>query len=160
MVDGSHGEMLTNWSLHRIFPFPFTFHRNSGNSFLQTTLSKSQILLIYCIMKKLFSLLSILGIIAISNCSQIPENNDPILGIWSRSQSTDLSGKTAETLREEWIFNDVYLGRYQSYSNSKLVFYTDFKWSVDRGNYSITYGDPQMDGITVNLEQANEPEML
>jgi len=111
-------------------------------------------------MKKLFSLLSILGIIAISNCSQIPENNDPILGIWSRSQSTDLSGKTAETLREEWIFNDVYLGRYQSYSNSKLVFYTDFKWSVDRGNYSITYGDPQMDGITVNLEQANEPEML
>lgn len=112
-------------------------------------------------MKKLFSFLSILGIIAISNCSQIPENNDPILGIWSRSPSADESGKGTETLREEWIFNDVYLGRYQSFSNSKLVYYTDFKWSVSPdGIYSITYGDPQMVGISVKLQRTNEPEML
>lgn len=112
-------------------------------------------------MKKLFSLLSILGIIAISNCSEIPENNDPILGIWAKSETSTPAVMDAETTREEWIFNDVYLGRYQSYSNSKLVFYTDFKWSVDKnGNYSITYGDPQMVGISVNLEKSLDPEIL
>lgn len=111
-------------------------------------------------MKKLFSLLSIVGIIAISNCSQIPENNDPILGIWAKLDTNTTTDKATEHIREEWIFNDVYLGRYQRYSDSKLVFYTDFKWSVDQGNYNITYGDSQLDDITVNLEQAEEPEIL
>ena len=111
-------------------------------------------------MKKLFSLLSIIGIVAISNCSRIPENNDPILGIWARTQISTLEDKSAESTREEWIFNDVYLGRYQSYSNSKLVFYTDFKWSVDNGTYTIIYGDPQVTDVTVSMEKANEPEIL
>jgi hypothetical protein len=111
-------------------------------------------------MKKLFSLLSIIGIIAISNCSRIPENNDPILGIWAKTESSTLNGKSTESTREEWIFNDVYLGRYQSYSNSKLVFYTDFKWSQENGVYTIIYGDPQVEYITVSLEQSNDPEIL
>lgn len=111
-------------------------------------------------MKKLFSLLSIIGIIALSNCSQIPENNDPILGIWAKTEIATIEGKGTETVREEWIFNDVYLGRYQSYSNSKLVFYTDFKWSVDNGTYTIIYGDPQVTDVTVSMEKAKEPEVL
>ncbi|RYC53416.1 hypothetical protein [Flagellimonas olearia] len=111
-------------------------------------------------MKKLFSLLAIIGIVALSNCSQIPENNDPILGIWANTQTSTIEGKGSSTTREEWIFNDVYLGRYQSYSNSKLVFYTDFKWSEENGTYSIIYGDPQVTDITVNLEHASDPEIL
>jgi hypothetical protein len=111
-------------------------------------------------MKKLFSLLSIIGIIALSNCSQIPENNDPILGIWAKTKIATIEGKGTETVREEWIFNDVYLGRYQSYSNSKLVFYTDFKWSVDNGTYTIIYGDPQVTDVTVSMEKAKTPEIL
>jgi len=111
-------------------------------------------------MKKLFSLLAIIGIVALSNCSQIPENNDPILGIWAKTQTSAIEGKGSSTTREEWIFNDVYLGRYQSYSNSKLVFYTDFKWSEENGTYSIIYGDPQVTDITVNLEHASDPEIL
>nr|WP_297783760.1 hypothetical protein [uncultured Allomuricauda sp.] len=111
-------------------------------------------------MKKLFSLLSIIGIIAISNCTRVPENNDPILGIWAKTEFSSPEGKTASSTREEWIFNDVYLGRYQRYSNSKLIFYTDFKWSQKNGNYSITYGDPQVTDITVSLEKAEEPEVL
>ncbi len=111
-------------------------------------------------MKKIFSLLSIIGIIAISNCSRIPENNDPILGIWAKMESSTKEGKGTETIRQEWIFNDVYLGRYQTYSNSKLTFYTDFKWSVENGTYTIIYGDPQVNDITVSLEQANDPEIL
>ncbi|MFD2101378.1 hypothetical protein [Flagellimonas iocasae] len=111
-------------------------------------------------MKKLFSLLSIIGIIAISNCSRIPENNDPILGVWAKTESSTVNGKSAESAREEWIFNDVYLGRYQSYSNSKLVFYTDFKWSQENGVYTIIYGDPQVEDISVSLEQSSNPEIL
>lgn len=111
-------------------------------------------------MKKLFSLLSIIGIIAMSNCSRVPENNDPILGIWAKIETSTTESKGTETTRQEWIFNDVYLGRYQSYSNSKLVFYTDFKWSVENGTYTIIYGDPQVTDITVSLEEANDPEIL
>ena len=111
-------------------------------------------------MKKLFSLLSIVGIIAISNCTRIPENHDPILGIWAKIESSNIEGKSSSTVREEWIFNDVYLGRYQRYSDSELIFYTDFKWSQENGTYSITYGDPKVNDITVSLEKAKEPEIL
>jgi len=111
-------------------------------------------------MKKLFSLLSIVGIIAISNCTRVPENHDPILGIWAKTEFSSIEGKSNTTVREEWIFNDVYLGRYQRYSDSKLIFYTDFKWSREKGTYSITYGDPQVTDITVSLEKAKEPEIL
>ena len=111
-------------------------------------------------MKKLFSLLSIIGIIAISNCTRVPENHDPILGIWARTETPGIEDKSSHTVREEWIFNDVYLGRYQRYSNSELIFYTDFKWSQENGTYSITYGDPQVTDITVSLEKAKEPEIL
>ena len=111
-------------------------------------------------MKKLFSLLSIIGIIVISNCTSVPDNHDPILGIWSKTESSSKEAKNSNTVREEWIFNDVYLGRYQRYSNSELIFYTDFKWSQENGTYSITYGDPQVTDITVSLEKAKEPEIL
>jgi len=111
-------------------------------------------------MKKLFSLLSIVGIIAISNCTRVPDNHDPILGIWAKTESFSLEGKSANTTREEWIFNDVNLGRYQRYSNSELIFYTDFKWSQENGSYSLIYGDPQVTDITVSLEKAKEPEVL
>ncbi len=111
-------------------------------------------------MRKLFSLLSIVGIIAISNCTSVPENHDPILGIWAKTELSSIEGKSAGTVREEWIFNDVYLGRYQRYSNSELIFYTDFKWSEDNGTYSIIYGAPQVSDITVSLEKAKEPEVL
>ena len=111
-------------------------------------------------MKKFFSLLSIVSIIAISNCTDIPENNDPILGIWVKSDTSSDNDKNSNTTREEWIFNDVYLGRYQNYSDSKLVFYTDFKWSEDNGTYTIIYNNPEVEDVSVSLEQTKEPEAL
>ena len=89
-------------------------------------------------MKKCFTLLCISVIIAISNCSRIPENNDPILGIWSSTEATATDGKLAPD-REEWIFNDAYLGRYHTYNHKKLEFYTDFNWEVSNGVYTIEY---------------------
>ncbi len=111
-------------------------------------------------MKKLFSLLSIVCIITVSNCTSIPENNDPILGIWVRHSTSQDSDKGNQTTREEWIFNDVYLGRYQSYSNSKLTFYTDFRWTEKDGLYTITYSEEEIVDVIVSLENTNDPETL
>ncbi|MCL6265117.1 hypothetical protein [Flagellimonas myxillae] len=111
-------------------------------------------------MKKFFSLLAIASIIAISNCTSIPENNDPILGIWVRNDANLDNNKSGNASREEWIFNDVYLGRYQSYSNSSLTYYTDFKWSEENGVYTITYSDEQVSDVIVSLEKSTDPEIL
>ncbi|WP_299486215.1 hypothetical protein [uncultured Allomuricauda sp.] len=112
-------------------------------------------------MKKLFSLLSIISIIAISNCSSIPENDNPILGTWVKnSLNPDETTNKSSTTREEWIFNDVYLGRYQTYTNSNLTYYTDFRWSEEDGKYSITFGDDQVTDVIVSLQESNDPEIL
>ncbi len=111
-------------------------------------------------MKKLFSLLFIVLIIAVSNCTDIPENNDPILGIWTRTISNNVDSKSSSTVKEEWIFNDVYLGRYQKYTNNTLTFYTDFKWSNTDGAYNIVYTGTDIEEVTVSLEVSNEPEIL
>ena len=111
-------------------------------------------------MKKLFSLLFIVLIIAVSNCTDIPENNDPILGIWLRTASSTEDSKSPTTIKEEWIFNDVYLGRYQRYSDNTLSFYTDFKWSNDNGVYTITYTGTNIEEVSVSLKKQNEPEVL
>lgn len=111
-------------------------------------------------MKKFFSLLAILAIIAVSNCSEIPENNDPILGIWSKSEILSLDGKNENEVREEWIFNDAYLGRYHSYTNDDLEFYTDFSWSLENETYTIIYTGTDIPNAEVNLEEAVKPEQL
>ena len=110
-------------------------------------------------MKKLFSLVSIVCIIAVSNCTSVPENNDPILGIWTNT-NTSTENKSGTNTREEWIFNDVYLGRYQRYTGSKLTFYTDFRWSEEKGVYNIVYSDTEVDDVTVSLKNTEEPEIL
>ena len=111
-------------------------------------------------MKKLFSFLSIVLLVAVSNCSDIPENNDPILGVWTNSNTLETNGRTASIPREEWIFNDVYLGRYQAYSNNELVFYTDFKWSNDNDIYVITYTGTDVEEVAVSLVEEDGTDIL
>ena len=90
-------------------------------------------------MKKLFSFLAIIGIILASNCSRIPENNDPVIGIWTNIEVKNQSETSKSTIRQEWIFNDVYLGRYHSYTNEQRDELTDFKWTEDDGVYTLSY---------------------
>ncbi|MEL6975328.1 MAG: hypothetical protein AAGL29_08030 [Bacteroidota bacterium] len=111
-------------------------------------------------MKKLFSFLSIVLLVVVSNCSDIPENNDPILGVWTNSNTLETSSRTASITREEWIFNDVYLGRYQAYSNNELVFYTDFKWSNDNDIYVITYSGTDVEEVAVSLVEEDGTDIL
>ena len=89
-------------------------------------------------MKKLFSLLAIIGIILASNCSRIPENNDPVIGIWTSIAVTD-SQSAKSTIKREWIFNDAYLGRFHRYNNNKIEVLTDFSWKKEDDMYIISY---------------------
>ncbi len=112
-------------------------------------------------MKKLFSFLAILGIILASNCSRIPENNDPVIGIWTDAvlDGTNLAAKG--TFRKEWIFNDAYLGRYHEYNGTKIEVLTDFQWRHNDGVYTISY--PGLDNKTediVTMEQTETGTVL
>lgn len=90
-------------------------------------------------MKKLFSFIAIVGIILASNCSRIPENNNPVIGIWSSMSTLTTSDSGKVSTRFEWIFNDAYLGRYHIKENGVVVAKTDFKWKEDDGVYTICY---------------------
>ena len=110
-------------------------------------------------MKKLFSLLTIVVLISVSNCSEIPENNDPVLGIWAKIESEGISQEQTSN-REEWIFNDAYLGRYQQYEGNNITFYTDFGWTVENGVYTIEYRGTDLETQRVMLVNTDNPETL
>jgi len=111
--------------------------------------------------KKLFSLLAIIGIILASNCSRIPENNNPIIGIWSDvevSEATTSAKK--QTLRKEWIFNDAYLGRYHQKTNGSITFKTDFRWTYENEAYTITYPGTDMEEEIVSMQSGDNAALL
>ncbi|WP_291864733.1 hypothetical protein [Maribacter sp.] len=112
-------------------------------------------------MKKVFSFLTILAIILVSNCSRIEENNDPVIGVWSNA-NTDTNSTTQKltTNKQEWIFNDAYLGRYHDLQNGKVIMKTDFRWSQKNGVYTITYpGLPDKPNDTVVIVD-NSPDSI
>ncbi len=112
-------------------------------------------------MKRLFSFLAIIAIIGASNCSRIPDNNDPVLGIWSSTLTTLENAKDQNGAeREEWIFNDVYLGRYHRYEGNSLVLQTDFSWEVTDGTYTISYAIPELSPVEVFMTQSEENDLL
>jgi hypothetical protein len=100
-------------------------------------------------MKKLLSLMAILAIIFSSNCSRIEQNNDPIIGIWIEAASVQEGSTAKNTTRKEWIFNDVYLGRYHEFSSGKIIEQTDFRWSQEDGIYTVEYGESSNKSIDI-----------
>ena len=108
--------------------------------------------------KKLLSLVAICAIILLANCSRIEQNNDPIIGIWSQSKVLTTANSAKETVRKEWIFNDVYLGRYHEINGSTITLKTDFKWSRQEDSYTIEYrgleDKPAQVFVIKNMEDA------
>jgi len=104
-------------------------------------------------MKRVFSLVAILAIVFASNCSRIPENNDPVIGIWSRTEIDNTSPTQKINIRQEWIFNDAYLGRYHRYEGNVLSFKTDFKWVQDDGLYTISYPGTDISADYVHMNE-------
>ncbi|MDC6387093.1 hypothetical protein PP182_00250 [Maribacter sp. PR1] len=90
-------------------------------------------------MKKFLSLMAVCAIIFSANCSRVEQNNDPIVGIWFQSEAEIISVSSKSTLRKEWIFNDVYLGRYHEINGNNITLQTDFKWSKEDDVYTIEY---------------------
>ncbi len=91
-------------------------------------------------MKTLITTLAI-TLFVLSSCSKDEAeviNNDPIIGIWGMA---DKPSKTAKNIKvkNEWIFNDAYLGRYHQYHNEEIVVITDFRWTSNEDVYIITY---------------------
>lgn len=111
-------------------------------------------------MKRLYSLVAILAIIFVSNCTRIPENNDPIIGIWNDKSISSPSAKSNETTHQEWIFNDAYLGRFQSYQNNHLSFKTDFRWSEEDGVYTISYPGTDFSVDLVSMKGTLDGDLL
>ncbi|MDM9630970.1 hypothetical protein [Robiginitalea aurantiaca] len=110
-------------------------------------------------MRTFSSLIMILAISAISSCSEIPENTDPVIGIWAQTQaSRDSGAKHME--REEWIFNDAYLGRYNLYAGDELVVETDFQWEAHADVYTIHYPGLKKVKNVVKIKQNQEGNLL
>jgi|SRR5690606_9515263 len=106
-------------------------------------------------MKKIFSFLAIIGILLSSNCTRIAENNDPVIGIWTHlsTNTENKAQKQGITIKQEWIFNDAYLGRYHTYNNKELTVVTDFKWSFKDDTYVISYPGLDRDEDIVSMEE-------
>jgi hypothetical protein len=106
--------------------------------------------------KKFLSLVAICAVILLANCSRIEQNTDPIIGIWSQSKIINTENSSKQTIRKEWIFNDVYLGRYHEIDGSTITLKTDFNWSKQGDTYTIEYrglDDKPSNIITIeNLE--------
>lgn len=111
-------------------------------------------------MKKIYALMAIVAILLASNCSRIPENNDPVIGIWSKVAVMQSQENGQLTVRQEWIFNDVYLGRYQRYEGKTLTFKTDFKWTTQDGIYTVSYPGTDMPKVQVVRKDSPEGEVL
>ncbi|GGD76024.1 hypothetical protein [Maribacter cobaltidurans] len=88
-------------------------------------------------MKSLFS--SLLLLLLLVSCSKIEENNDPVIGIWKNDVKSAMNNNKMVIDKEEWIFNDVYLGRFHGYRNDEVTYLTDFKWTIDGNIYTISY---------------------
>ncbi len=111
---------------------------------------RKQVPLIYLILVTAFSL---------TGCTKATVNNDPVIGIWSRSETLDQpAGKTV--IREEWIFNDAYLGRYHRYSGANLEAQTDFGWEADNGVYTIEYPGLEKEADVVTIVKGPDGILL
>ncbi|MFS4456090.1 hypothetical protein [Maribacter sp. 2304DJ31-5] len=112
-------------------------------------------------MKKFLSLMAIIAIIFSANCSRIEQNDDPIIGIWSETKTVSESNTAKTTLRKEWIFNDVYLGRYHELNGNEIIVKTDFKWSQEDGTYTVEYRglEDKSDDI-FTIEKTENGELL
>jgi len=111
-------------------------------------------------MKKLLSLIAIIGIVLASNCSRIPENNDPIIGVWQKTDREVFSDTEKETSLRVWTFNDAYLGRYNLELNQQEAVKTDFRWVEEDNRYTISYPGTDIADQIVTLERTDKGEIL
>ena len=80
-------------------------------------------------------------------------NDDPVIGIWYHTVKTATNTNKLVIDSEEWIFNDVYLGRFHGYKNGEVIFLTDFKWDENNGTYRVSYPGTDFPDDYVKMEK-------
>ncbi|GMN10130.1 hypothetical protein MTsPCn9_14550 [Croceitalea sp. MTPC9] len=88
----------------------------------------------------------------IFSCSEVETAEDPILGIWMNELQSELLIEGETVTEQEWIFNDLYKGRFHGYRNGEVVYEMDYNWSNDNGVYTLTYNAGELDAITFRME--------
>ncbi|WP_300027015.1 hypothetical protein [uncultured Maribacter sp.] len=109
-------------------------------------------------MKCVFSCLILM--VFITSCSKIEENNDPIIGIWNHTVKTATNTNKMVVDNEEWIFNDVYLGRFHGYKDGQVVYLTDFNWTVNGDVYIVSYPGTDFPDDLVKMQETEEGTIL
>ncbi|WP_047246797.1 lipocalin family protein [Maribacter thermophilus] len=112
-------------------------------------------------MRTLFN--GVLLFILISSCSKIEPNDDPVIGIWEHNVKAATNINKMVVDKEEWIFNDVYLGRFHGYNNGEITYLTDFKWTVEGNIYTISYPGtdfPDDQAILIENEEGTHLQRL
>lgn len=110
-------------------------------------------------MQRISTLLFLAAFTILGSCSEVEENNDPVIGIWGQTRAPeDSSAKHME--RVEWIFNDAYLGRYHLYQGEELTVQTDFQWEQRGGVYTIHYPGLKKVEDVVKIKESQEGTML
>ncbi|TDT46415.1 hypothetical protein CLV90_0465 [Maribacter spongiicola] len=109
-------------------------------------------------MKYVFSCLILL--VLVTSCSKIEENNDPIIGIWSHTVKTATNTNKMVIDNEEYIFNDVYLGRFHGYKGGQVVYLTDFSWSVNGDVYIVSYPGTDFPDDFVKMQETDDGLIL
>lgn len=102
----------------------------------------------------------LLLLVLVTSCSKIEENNDPIIGIWQHRVKTATNTNKMVIDNEEWIFNDVYLGRFHGYKNGQVVYLTDFKWSVNNDIYIVSYPGTDFPDDFIEMKETEDGAIL
>ncbi len=111
-------------------------------------------------MKKFALFMAMAVLLTIFACSKIAENNDPVIGIWSDETISAKTSTKGPTGRQEWIFNDAYLGRYHNYQGHEIKVQTDFKWKKTNDVYIISYPGTDFKDDIVTMEESEEGIIL
>ncbi len=102
----------------------------------------------------------LLLLVFVTSCSKVEENNDPIIGIWLHTVKTATNTNKLVVDNEEWIFNDVYLGRFHGYKNGQVVYSTDFKWSVNNDIYMVSYPGTDFTDEFIEMKETEDGDLL
>lgn len=111
-------------------------------------------------MKKFTFFMAMAVLMTIFACSQIAENNDPVIGIWTDKAINASTSTKGPVGRQEWIFNDAYLGRYHGYENHQIKIQTDFRWKKTDDVYIISYPGTDFQDDIVTMEEYEEGIIL
>lgn len=85
------------------------------------------------------------------SCSKIEIAEDPVLGIWKQELQTTITAEGVEIKAQEWIFNDLYKGRFHGYVEGEIVYEMDYHWYIEGNVYTLTYNGGDLADITFQM---------